>query len=72
MKKGAFIILSLAMGWGFGFSEEFQREQDLSKLEGLPAPTLDVKDWMNTPNGQPLDLRDLIGKVVVIDFWGTW
>lgn len=51
---------------------DFKREQDLSAKEGQPAPALEVKDWMNTPDGQPLKLEDLKGKVVVIDFWGTW
>jgi thiol-disulfide isomerase/thioredoxin len=30
-----------------------------------------VKDWLNT-DGKALKLEDLKGKVVVLDFWGTW
>ncbi|MGI9243014.1 MAG: TlpA family protein disulfide reductase [Verrucomicrobiales bacterium] len=52
--------------------EELKREQDLSEKEGKPAPGLDVVGWMNTPDGKPIELEDLKGKVVVIDFWGTW
>lgn len=55
-----------------GASEEFEREQDLSDKEGKPAPPLEVTGWMNTPDGEPLTLASLKGKVVVIDFWGTW
>jgi len=36
------------------------------------APPLQLTQWMNTPDGKPLKLENLRGKVVVIDFWGTW
>jgi cytochrome c biogenesis protein CcdA/thiol-disulfide isomerase/thioredoxin len=29
----------------------------------------DTEDWFNTPGGRPLSLRQLRGKVVLIDFW---
>lgn len=51
-------------------AQEPRREQDLSALEGRPAPALDVTGWLNTDG--PLDWADLRGKVVLIDFWGTW
>ncbi|MEW4569461.1 TlpA disulfide reductase family protein [Tautonia sp. JC769] len=35
-----------------------------------PAPDLAVGDWFNTPSA--LSLVELRGKVVLIDFWGTW
>ena len=35
---------------------------------GLPAPAIDAKD----SDGKPLKLSDLKGKVVVVDFWGSW
>ena len=54
------------------FGEDFKREQDLSAKEGKPAPPLNVSTWMNTPDNEALDLKALRGKVVVIDFWGTW
>ena len=53
-------------------ADDFKREQDLSAKEGKPAPALQVTGWMNTPEGKALDLKSLVGKVVVIDFWGTW
>ncbi len=53
-------------------AEDFKREQDLSAKEGQPAPALVADQWLNTPDGEPIDLKSLIGKVVVIDFWGTW
>ncbi len=37
-------------------------------LKGKPAPTLDVQ-WRQE---QPTTWEDLRGKVVVLDFWGTW
>lgn len=55
--------------------DDFQREGDDRRakdaMEGMPAPDLMVNGWMNTEDGG-LDLASLRGKVVVIDFWGTW
>jgi len=28
-----------------------------------------LKEWQNTPNGQPLSIAGLRGKVVIVDFW---
>ena len=55
------------------FGREGSGEVRTSKnaLEGKPPPALQVKDWMNT-GGKALSWEDLRGKVVVLDFWGTW
>jgi peroxiredoxin len=43
------------------------REAPLLKV-GSPAP-----DWsLKAPDGQTVALKDLRGKVVVLDFWATW
>ena len=35
-----------------------------------PAPELrGIERWLNTPNGEPLSLAGLRGKVVLVDFW---
>jgi thiol-disulfide isomerase/thioredoxin/Leucine-rich repeat (LRR) protein len=40
-------------------------------LEDKPPPRLRLTDWLNAePSG--LDLDKLRGKVVLVDFWGTW
>lgn len=44
--------------------------KDLNAIEGKPAPALVVTDWVNTDNSTTLN--GLRGKVVLIDFWGTW
>jgi thiol-disulfide isomerase/thioredoxin len=41
----------------------------LAKIEGAPAPEIDLKDWTNS---KTLKLADLKGKIVVLDFWATW
>ena len=42
-----------------------------ARLESCgPAPDLkNISAWLNTPDGQPLTLQSLRGKVVLIDFW---
>jgi thiol-disulfide isomerase/thioredoxin len=58
-------------------ADDFKREGDgerraqLDEMEGKAPPELKVTDWQNTA-GKVLRLRDLRGKVVVIDFWGVW
>ena len=35
-----------------------------------PAPAVSgITQWLNTPDGKPIDLTSLRGKVVLIDFW---
>lgn len=34
-----------------------------------PAPELPKKGWLNTPEEQPLQLQELRGKVVLVEFW---
>jgi cytochrome c biogenesis protein CcdA/thiol-disulfide isomerase/thioredoxin len=35
-----------------------------------PAPVVSgITQWLNTPDGKPIDLASLRGKVVLIDFW---
>jgi thiol-disulfide isomerase/thioredoxin len=43
----------------------------LKQLEfiGKPAPAIAAEKWLNSA---PLSLKDLKGKVVVIDFWAPW
>jgi len=37
---------------------------------GAKAPALEAKDWFNQPAG--LDVEDLRGRVVFVEFWATW
>ena len=64
------LLAPLASAQGGDFTREGDRTHK-DPLEGKPAPALQVRDWMNT-NGKALDLTDLRGKVVLLDFWGTW
>ncbi|MEE8467050.1 MAG: hypothetical protein V3T22_01260 [Planctomycetota bacterium] len=70
------LVLALALGsTGFGQTDDFAREPNNREakdlLEGRTPPALQVSDWMNT-GGEALTLESLRGKVVVLDFWGTW
>ncbi len=56
--------------------DDFQRERggknDAFKdsLEGQRPPALVGRDWLNVE--QPPTFDQLVGKVVLLDFWGTW
>ncbi len=39
---------------------------------GDAAPDLDVHDWLNTPSNSGLELVDLQGQAVVVQFWASW
>jgi len=70
---GAAVALSMSSVSAKDGDEKFKREQGekLLHLEGKAGPLLDVDDWQNSKAGA-LKLADLKGKVVVLDFWGTW
>lgn len=66
--------LAAAGGFSFGSVDEFGREGDRAfkdTIEGKAPPALAVDGWINT-DGKPLSWEALRGKVVVLDFWGTW
>ncbi|MBM4061157.1 MAG: hypothetical protein FJ265_08690 [Planctomycetes bacterium] len=47
------------------------QRQKKDPLEGKAPPALTVTDWRNT-DGKALNLAELRGKVVLLDFWGVW
>ena len=59
-------------------ADDFRRERSPKNgaakdaLEGKAPPALQVKGWVNADGGKGVDLASLKGKVVVLDFWGTW
>ncbi|MEX0173977.1 cytochrome c biogenesis protein DipZ [Streptomyces sp. LMG1-1-1.1] len=53
-------------------NEELSRCEDgVDELRscGQAPPLAGIAGWLNTPGGLPLDLADLRGRVVLIDFW---
>lgn len=70
-------LLSIAAFLTYGFvvsnaEVEYSEIQSESIVEGLnignKAPALEYND----PNGKPIALSSLKGKVVLIDFWASW
>ena len=71
------ILALLCCGVLSAQKDDFKRERNSKTgeakdaIEGKAPPALQVKSWLNT-NGKALKLSDFKGKVVVLDFWGTW
>ena len=78
MKKTAALIVVACVALSFFgpvFGADAPRLEDskvraaLDEMQGKPAPDLVLKGWTNS---NPLTLKDLKGKTVVLDFWATW
>ncbi len=75
--SGLLALFLCVMPSGLAQKDDFRRERNektgaqKDALEGKTAPELAVDGWMNT-GGKSLNLKSLRGKVVVLDFWGTW
>ncbi|MDF1799403.1 MAG: hypothetical protein P1V81_09525 [Planctomycetota bacterium] len=54
------------------FQRERGRDNDAMKdaLEGRRPPAFVARDWKNVD--APLSFDQLVGQVVLVDFWGTW
>lgn len=49
--------------------EGSRNREGVTALHGKPAPDLNLGQWMN---GKAVTLKDIKGKIVLIDFWATW
>jgi thiol-disulfide isomerase/thioredoxin len=68
------VLFGFWLALGFAIADEPRLEKnagrdDLAKMVGKAPPPLAAKDWLNSA---PLKLDELKGKVVVLEFWGTW
>jgi thiol-disulfide isomerase/thioredoxin len=50
-------------------AEASKVRSELDEMQGKAAPALELDNWMNS---KPVQLSDLKGKIVVLDFWATW
>lgn len=55
---------------GFWRNRIAEERTALNAMEGQTAPALTVRGWLNADADAALD--DFRGKVVLIEFWGTW
>ncbi|TWT99579.1 Thiol-disulfide oxidoreductase ResA [Botrimarina colliarenosi] len=55
---------------GFWRNYDVGERDELDSLEGKPAPEIAATQWLNS--GEADALEDFRGKVVLVDFWGTW
>jgi cytochrome c biogenesis protein CcmG/thiol:disulfide interchange protein DsbE len=51
-------------------SREAERSLLVKKIREESAPELSIKQWFNAPQDETL--AKLRGKVILLDFWGTW
>ena len=65
MRKTFLFTLLLALMVLIGCSSA----QNSSPLVGQSAPEIQASKWLND---NPTSLKDLKGKVVVVEFWATW
>ncbi len=42
------------------------------QFDGKETPELSIAEWQNVKNGQPVSLKALRGRAVVVEFWATW
>jgi len=78
LQRSLALLVACGVGWAAiptDASDDFRREGKnrpaKDALEGKAPPALEVDGWINAPGGE-LTLESLRGKVVVLDFWGTW
>ncbi|GAB4243627.1 MAG: hypothetical protein Kow0027_02860 [Saprospiraceae bacterium] len=59
--------------YGAKYPEAAAQLKNAVKATSSMMPGAEAPDFtMNTPDGQPLSLKDLRGKVLLIDFWASW
>ncbi len=66
---GTLLLLGQARDRGFEREGEGDRRRDLDAMEGKAAPEIEADRWLR---GEPATIRDLRGKVVLLEFWGAW
>jgi thiol-disulfide isomerase/thioredoxin len=67
------LVASVAMtqtpGGGVQLEGDAARRSQLDVIQGKKAPAIAASRWINS---RPMNLSALRGKVVLLDFWGTW
>ena len=66
MRKSTAILMAVLMLAALGCSK------DAKKKAAIPADTKMLNFTVNDVNGQPINMREHFGKVVIVDFWDTW
>jgi cytochrome c biogenesis protein CcdA/thiol-disulfide isomerase/thioredoxin len=51
-----------------GSSQALAAGEDMASASDAPE-FRDIEEWLNTPDGEPVSLADLRGRVVLVDFW---
>jgi cytochrome c biogenesis protein CcmG/thiol:disulfide interchange protein DsbE len=66
---GFALIINIAAAADAPTPEASKVRADLDAMQGKSAPALQLDNWINA---KPMQLSDLKGKIVVLDFWATW
>ena len=67
------LVLDNGTIWAGEFPDDYffskaDRPASLKALEGQPAKSLELDEWI----GEETSIEDLKGQVIVVDFWATW
>jgi cytochrome c biogenesis protein CcmG, thiol:disulfide interchange protein DsbE len=73
-RSSAAFYVALLLSWTVNAADAPKLEAskvrvELDAMQGKPAPPLQLSNWIN---GKAVQLSDLNGKIVVLDFWATW
>jgi len=65
MARAAALILTLLVAVSVGCGQSAKSKQVPSDAKKLSFTVIDLED-------RPVDMRQFLGKVVIVDFWDTW
>lgn len=68
LTPGTLVLIAGVIAVILVFAVQLARRQEVRPDIGALAPAFEMTDF----EGQPLNLADLRGQIVVINFWGSW
>jgi thiol-disulfide isomerase/thioredoxin len=70
MQRLIALTLAVLMAVSIGCGES--TKGGAAKTKSTPADAKSLNFTLSDVNNQPVDMRNMLGKVVIVDFWDTW